>query len=49
MAFEIAAPKFRNADIVIMGIILIRYAERTLVPWKGKGYFLYTDKAKGRS
>lgn len=48
MAFEIAASKFQNADIVIMGIILIgiigfgtdvlmRYAERTLVPWKGKG------------
>lgn len=37
MAFEIAAPKFLNTDIAIMGIILMRYAERTLVPWKGKG------------
>lgn len=44
----VAASKFQNTDIVIMGIILIgiigfgidvlmRYAERTLVPWKGKG------------
>ncbi|MBB96799.1 MAG: taurine ABC transporter permease [Rhodobacteraceae bacterium] len=42
------ASKFQNTDIVIMGIILIgvigfgidilmRYAERLLVPWKGKG------------
>jgi taurine transport system permease protein len=42
------ASKFQNTDIVIMGIILIgvigfgidmlmRYAERFLVPWKGKG------------
>lgn len=41
------ASKFQNTDIVIMGIILIgiigfgidmlmRWAERTLVPWKGK-------------
>ena len=41
------ASKFQNTDIVIMGIILIgvigfgidmlmRYAERLLVPWKGK-------------
>lgn len=48
MAFEIAASKFQNTDIVIMGTILIgiigfgidvlmRYAKRTLVPWKGKG------------
>jgi len=44
----IAASKFQNTDIVIMGIILIgiigfgidmlmRWAERLLVPWKGKG------------
>lgn len=44
----VAASKFQNTDIVIMGIILIgiigfgidvlmRYAERVLVPWKGKG------------
>lgn len=44
----VAASKFQNTDIVIMGIILIgiigfgidvlmRYAERKLVPWKGKG------------
>ncbi|OUS05388.1 taurine ABC transporter permease [Rhodobacterales bacterium 52_120_T64] len=43
----IAASKFQQTDIVIMGIILIgvigfsidilmRYAERKLVPWKGK-------------
>ena len=42
------ASKFQNTDIVIMGIILIgvigfgidmlmRWAERLLVPWKGKG------------
>ncbi|PUB10713.1 ABC transporter permease [Yoonia sediminilitoris] len=42
------ASKFQNTDIVIMGIILIgvigfgidmlmRWAERVLVPWKGKG------------
>ncbi len=42
------ASKFQNTDIVIMGIILIgvigfgidmlmRWAERILVPWKGKG------------
>ena len=42
------ASKFQNTDIVLMGIILIgvigfgidilmRYAERLLVPWKGKG------------
>ncbi|KIC51841.1 ABC transporter permease subunit [Tateyamaria sp. ANG-S1] len=42
------ASKFQNTDIVIMGIILIgiigfgidmlmRYAEKLLVPWKGKG------------
>ncbi|MGJ8616036.1 MAG: ABC transporter permease subunit [Sulfitobacter sp.] len=42
------AAKFQNTDIVIMGIILIgiigfgidmlmRWAERLLVPWKGKG------------
>ena len=42
------ASKFQNTDIVIMGIILIgvigfsidmlmRWAERALVPWKGKG------------
>jgi len=42
------ASKFQNTDIVIMGIILIgvigfgidmlmRWAERMLVPWKGKG------------
>ncbi len=42
------ASKFQNTDIVIMGIVLIgiigfgidmlmRYAERLLVPWKGKG------------
>jgi taurine transport system permease protein len=42
------ASKFQNTDIVIMGIILIgvigfgidmlmRYAERFLVPWKGRG------------
>jgi taurine transport system permease protein len=42
------ASKFQNTDIVIMGIILIgiigfgidmlmRWAERSLVPWKGKG------------
>ena len=41
------ASKFQNTDIVLMGIILIgvigfgidilmRYAERTLVPWKGR-------------
>jgi taurine transport system permease protein len=41
------AAKFQNTDIVILGIILIgiigfgidmmmRYAERLLVPWKGK-------------
>ena len=44
----VAASKFQNTDIVIMGIILIgiigfgidvlmRWAERVLVPWKGKG------------
>lgn len=44
----VAASKFQNTDIVIMGIILIgiigfgidmlmRWAERILVPWKGKG------------
>ncbi|MDC0738460.1 ABC transporter permease subunit [Cognatishimia sp. SS12] len=44
----VAASKFQNTDIVIMGIILIgiigfgidvlmRYAEKILVPWKGKG------------
>ena len=44
----IAAAKFQNTDIVIMGIILIgiigfgidmlmRWAEKLLVPWKGKG------------
>jgi len=44
----VAASKFQLTDIVIMGIILIgiigygidmlmRYAERLLVPWKGKG------------
>ncbi|GAA6209986.1 hypothetical protein NBRC116601_32790 [Cognatishimia sp. WU-CL00825] len=44
----VAASKFQNTDIVIMGIILIgiigfgidvlmRYAEKVLVPWKGKG------------
>ena len=44
----IAASKFQNTDIVIMGIILIgiigfgidmlmRWAERLLVPWKGRG------------
>jgi len=44
----IAASKFQQTDIVIMGIILIgivgygidilmRMAEKTLVPWKGKG------------
>jgi len=43
----IAASKFQNTDIVIMGIILIgvigysidilmRMAENWLVPWKGK-------------
>ena len=43
----IAASKFQNTDIVLMGIILIgiigygidimmRMAERYLVPWKGK-------------
>jgi len=42
------ASKFQNTDIVIMGIVLIgvigfgidmlmRWAERVLVPWKGKG------------
>ena len=42
------ASKFQSTDIVIMGIILIgiigfgidmlmRWAERWLVPWKGKG------------
>ena len=42
------ASRFQNTDIVILGIILIgvigfgidmlmRYAERLLVPWKGKG------------
>lgn len=42
------ASKFQLTDIVIMGIILIgiigfgidmlmRWAERVLVPWKGKG------------
>ena len=42
------ASKFQNTDIVILGIILIgvigfgidllmRGAERVLVPWKGKG------------
>ena len=42
------ASKFQNTDIVILGIILIgiigfgidmlmRWAERALVPWKGKG------------
>jgi taurine transport system permease protein len=42
------ASKFQNTDIVIMGIILIggigfgidmlmRWAERLMVPWKGKG------------
>ena len=42
------ASKFQNTDIVIMGIILIgvigfgidmlmRAAEKFLVPWKGKG------------
>ncbi|MDA0962981.1 MAG: ABC transporter permease subunit, partial [Proteobacteria bacterium] len=42
------ASKFQNTDIVIMGIILIgvigfaidmlmRWAERVMVPWKGKG------------
>ncbi|MCB1339831.1 MAG: ABC transporter permease subunit [Pseudooceanicola sp.] len=44
----VAAAKFQSTDIVIMGIILIgvigfgidmlmRWAERALVPWKGKG------------
>ncbi|MEP1537156.1 MAG: ABC transporter permease [Paracoccaceae bacterium] len=44
----VAASKFQDTDIVLMGIILIgligfgidmlmRYAERWLVPWKGKG------------
>ena len=44
----VAASKFQATDIVLMGIILIgiigfgidmlmRYAERWLVPWKGKG------------
>ncbi len=44
----ITAAKFQNTDIVIMGIILIgiigfgidmlmRWAEKLLVPWKGKG------------
>lgn len=44
----VAAAKFQSTDIVIMGIILIgvigfgidmlmRWAERVLVPWKGKG------------
>ncbi|GHF61110.1 hypothetical protein GCM10017056_35660 [Seohaeicola zhoushanensis] len=44
----VAAAKFQSTDIVIMGIILIgvigfgidllmRWAERILVPWKGKG------------
>jgi len=43
----IAASKFQQTDIVIMGIILIgiigygidilmRMAEKSLVPWKGK-------------
>jgi taurine transport system permease protein len=43
----VAASKFQLTDIVIMGIILIgiigygidmlmRWAERVLVPWKGK-------------
>jgi len=44
----VAAAKFQNTDIVIMGIVLIgligfaidvgiRMLERYLVPWKGKG------------
>ena len=44
----VAASKFQDTDIVLMGIILIgiigfgidvlmRYSERLLVPWKGKG------------
>jgi taurine transport system permease protein len=44
----VAASKFQDTDIVLMGIILIgiigfgidmlmRWAERVLVPWKGKG------------
>jgi len=44
----VAASKFQDTDIVLMGIILIgiigfgidmlmRYGERWLVPWKGKG------------
>ena len=44
----VAASKFQDTDIVLMGIILIgiigfgidmlmRWAERILVPWKGKG------------
>jgi taurine transport system permease protein len=44
----IAASKFQNTDIVLMGIILIgiigysidilmRMAENYLVPWKGRG------------
>jgi taurine transport system permease protein len=44
----IAASKFQLTDIVVMGIILIgvigygidilmRMAERRLVPWKGRG------------
>ena len=43
----VAASKFQDTDIVLMGIILIgvigfgidvlmRWAERLLVPWKGK-------------
>jgi taurine transport system permease protein len=44
----VAASKFQNTDVVIMGIVLIgiigfaidvgiRLLERYLVPWKGKG------------
>lgn len=44
----VAASKFQDTDIVLMGIILIgvigfgidmmmRWAEKYLVPWKGKG------------
>jgi taurine transport system permease protein len=42
------ASKFQNTDIILMGVIIIglvgvgidmlmRLAERRLVPWKGKG------------